>query len=138
MTLNGTNNCTLSCYFGSKLGYVFSVSWDEVPKGHLSFCRKEKKLQKTDWCNLVRCVVASLRWVCDRPIRKALAYIAQKMATVYPQSLQEELCSDGVDTSYDSLLTQETACVENEHRHTALYSTSQLMEKQNAENEPTQ
>jgi hypothetical protein len=113
----------------------FSVLWDEVPKKILNLLHEGKRLQKTERCNLVRCVVASVRQICDRPIRKELEYIAQKMMMAYPGSLREELGGDVVGTGYDSLLSQLTARVENEHRLSTRNSLSQLREKHSAENE---
>jgi hypothetical protein len=80
-------------------------------------------------------VVASVRQICDRPIRKELQYIAQKMVMAYPGSLREELGGDVVGTGYDSLLSQLTARVENEHQLSTRNSLSQLREKHSAENE---
>lgn len=94
----------------------FKFPWETLPSRVLTQLRSGKRLKADGRRLLVRAVVAEVRKVCDRPWRRQMAFVAQKMVQSYPQSLKEELGGDTVGSGYDSLLSQLMARVENEHR----------------------
>jgi hypothetical protein len=96
------------------------VPCDEVPCRILDILKQGRKLLKGSRFILVRSIVGAVRKTCDRPMRKDLAFIAQKMVLAYPEPLlREELEGDVIGSGYDSLLAQLVARVENEHRTAA-------------------
>jgi hypothetical protein len=102
--------------FDKNWAAAYSVTWEETSGPILESLKQGKKLHKGSRFCLVRSVIGAVRKVCDRPLRRDLGFIAQKMVAAYPQSHREELAGDIIGSGYDSLLSQLVARVENEHR----------------------
>ena len=85
----------------------FEIPWSKFPKKKLMTClQNELRPNPSARREMVRILVDEISKISQKPGKKALATIAQKIVKKYPKSFRDEIEGSLVGTGYDSLLKQ--------------------------------